>query len=79
MKQNVQNLGLACGAAGSIVLPQAVTGTWPQLFAAAAPVVSGALPGCTGVCGACGGSCLAGVSALAWLGCCVYFKKGARP
>lgn len=79
MKQNMHNFGLACGAAGSIVLPQAITGTWPQLFASAAPFASGTVPGCTGVCGSCGGSCIASVGALLWLGCCTYLKKGERP
>lgn len=75
MKRNLNNLFLAGGAAGSIVLPQAAARLYPQLLAPAAPKIAAALPYCTGVCGSCGGSCLTSACAVIWLGCCAYLKK----
>ena len=75
MKNKLTNICLAGGAAGSVLLPQAVTRLYPQILAPLAPAASGTLPYCTGVCGACGGSCIASACAVIWLGCCAYFKK----
>ncbi len=76
MKRDLSNMLLASGAAGSVVLPQALVKFDPQLLAAAAPKISAALPYCTGACGSCGGSCIVGACAVIWLGCCAYLKKG---
>lgn len=76
MQQNVKNFGVACGAASCIVFPQAIVNTLPKFFSTAAPIINGTIPGCTGVCGACGGSCVVSVGVLLCLGCCSYFKKG---
>ncbi|MGM9528800.1 MAG: hypothetical protein ACI3XH_02185, partial [Phascolarctobacterium sp.] len=70
VKASLHNASMVAGAAGSIILPQAIVNTWPSLFTALAPMTSNALPACTGSCGACGGSCLTSVSAALWLGCC---------
>lgn len=75
MKRNLSNIFLAGGAAGSVLLPQAVVQTSPQLLADAAPKIAATLPYCTGACGSCGGSCIASACAVIWLGCCAYFKK----
>lgn len=78
MKRNLSNIFLAGGAAGSVLLPQAVAQTSPQLLAGAAPKIAATLPYCTGVCGSCGGSCLTSACAVIWLGCCAYLKKGEQ-
>ncbi|MDO4920638.1 MAG: hypothetical protein Q4E64_02255 [Phascolarctobacterium sp.] len=75
MKRDLSNLFLVGGAAGSVVLPQALVKFHPQFLAAAAPKISATLPYCTGACGSCGGSCIAGACAVLWLGCCAYLNK----
>lgn len=75
MKRNLTNILLAGGAAGSVLLPQTVVQNSPQLLASAAPKIAATLPYCTGVCGACGGSCITSACAVIWLGCCAYLKK----
>lgn len=74
MDAKAQNLVLAGGAAGTIVLPQAITSAWPQLFGAIAPVTANTLPYCTGVCGSCGGGCVGSIGALLWMGACALTK-----
>lgn len=75
MTENLQNISLAGGAAGAVVLPQAIVSNFPNIFAAAAPYTAGTLPCCTGVCGSCGGTCIASAGALLWLACCTYLRK----
>lgn len=77
MEAKMQNLLLGGGAAGTIILPQAITSTWPQLFSAIAPLTANTLPACTGVCGACGGSCVGGIGAAIWLGACAWKGRHA--
>lgn len=71
------NLALGSSAAATIILPQAVTKTMPQLFANIAPVTAQALPYCTGVCGSCGGSCVGSVAIVAYLAI-LYKLKGGK-
>lgn len=33
------------------------------------------LPGCTGVCGTCGGTCILALAALGWLGAAAWYQK----
>lgn len=78
MQEKLQNITLGGGAAATIVLPQAVTSSWPQLFASVAPLTSGTLPACTGVCGSCGGSCVGSLGALLWLVTTALLKGGNK-
>lgn len=78
VKASVHNASMAAGAAGSIIFPQAIINTWPDLFTKLAPLTSNTLPACTGSCGACGGICLTGVSAALWLGYCVLINKANK-
>ncbi len=73
--QNMQNALLAGGAAGSVVIPQALTQAFPQIFAQAAPIASQTLPLCTGVCGSCGATCIGSVFVALWLGGTAYVKS----
>ncbi|WP_293728537.1 hypothetical protein [uncultured Phascolarctobacterium sp.] len=75
MKNKLTDIYLAGGAAGSVLLPQAIARLYPQILAPAAPNLPNSLPYCTGVCGSCGGSCLTSACAVIWLGCCAYLKK----
>lgn len=75
MKNKLTKIYLAAGAAGSVLLPQAVARLYPQILAPAATNIANALPYCTGACGACGGSCLTSACAVIWLGCCAYCNK----
>lgn len=77
-KRNLKDASMMVGAASSILLPQAVVNTWPSIFARLAPLTSNTLPACTGSCGACGGTCLTGVSAALWLGYCVLINKANK-
>ena len=74
-RNSFQAISLMAGAAGSIILPQAIINAWPGLFTKLAPLTSNALPACTGSCGACGGTCLTSVSVILWLGCCALKNK----
>lgn len=74
-KSNLKDASMMVGAVGSIILPQAIVNTWPSLFARLALLTSNNLPACTGSCGACGGTCLTSVSAVLWLGCCIFTNK----
>lgn len=79
---NTKNAVMGAGAAATVMLPGAVGAVAPQLLQrmggvmnGAAPVLSTALPGCSGVCGACGGGCLGGLLAIGWLGVCAAVGK----
>ena len=74
-KNNLRDLYMTAGAAGSVLIPQALVRTWPSFFATVAPLTSNALPVCTGSGGACGGTCLTSISMLLWLGSCKYINK----
>ena len=65
---NKENTICATLAAGCVTLPNLITQSFPSVFASIAPVAQGTLPYCTGVCGACGGTCLGSVGVLAALG-----------
>lgn len=81
-----QDVLLGAGAAGvtvlpgvvTAVLPQSLLATLPSLWGEALPVLATGLPGCTGVCGACGGGCLGGAGALAWLAVCAKVKSCSK-
>ena len=75
IKNNLRDLYMMAGAAGSVLIPQAMVNTWPSFFATVAPLTSKVLPACTGSCGACGGTCLTSISMLLWLGSCKYINK----
>ncbi len=75
MHDNLQNAMLAGGAAGSVVIPQALTQAFPQIFAQAAPIASQTLPLCTGVCGSCGATCIGSVFVALWLGGTAYVQR----
>ena len=75
IKNNLRELYITAGAAGSVLIPQAMVSTWPSFFATVAPLPSNALPACTGSCGACGGTCVTSISMLLWLGSCIYIYK----
>ncbi|MGM9582926.1 MAG: hypothetical protein ACI3WU_04340 [Phascolarctobacterium sp.] len=77
-RNSFHDISLMAGAAGSIILPQAIINAWPGLFTKLAPLTSNTLPACTGSCGACGGTCLTGVSAALWLGYCVLINKANK-
>ena len=74
-KNNLRDLYMTAGAAGSVLISQAMVSTWPSFFAIVAPLTSNALPACTGSCGACGGTCVTSISMLLWLGSCKYINK----
>ena len=76
MKNKLTDIYLAGGAAGSVLLPQAVARLYPQILAPVAPNIAHAY--CTGVCGSCGGSGLTSTWAVILLGCCAYFKKESK-
>lgn len=69
---------LGSGAAASIMLPQAITRTMPQLFSGIVPLAANTLPYCTGVCGSCGGTCAASIGAMAFLTLAAKFKHQRR-
>ena len=46
-KNNLRDLYMMAGAAGSVLIPQAMVNTWPSFFATVAPLTSKALPACT--------------------------------
>ena len=65
--KKLANLALGGGAAATILLPQAITQTMPQLFSRLAPLTAQTLPYCTGVCGSCGASCVGSLTVMAFL------------
>ncbi len=75
LNNNMQNALLAGGAASSVVIPQALTQTFPQIFAQAAPIASQTLPLCTGVCGSCGATCIGSVFVALWLSGAAYVQS----
>ncbi len=72
------NIALGSSAAATIILPQAVTRAAPQAFSSIAPITAQTLPYCTGVCGSCGGSCVAGIGVMAFLTLLAKFKHQRR-
>lgn len=75
----VNQLLLGSSACASIVVPQAITKTWPQLFGSIAPLAANTLPYCTGVCGSCGGTCIGSVGVIAFLAFLKQRRKNYEP
>lgn len=63
------------GATSSIIFPQYVVNSWPNLFLALTPSTRSGIPGCTGNCGICGGVCLTSISSVIWLGFCAILNS----
>lgn len=75
LSEKEANFSLAGLAAGCVTLPSALTQSFPEVFARVAPVTQGALPGCTGVCGSCGATCLGSVGVIIALGIAAKIKQ----
>lgn len=44
-------------------------------LAEAAPTVENLTPLCSGICGSCGGGCIAAVGTVAWISAVAFYKK----
>lgn len=72
---NKSNTICASLAAGCVTLPNLITQSFPATFTQLAPYTQGTLPYCTGVCGACGGTCLGSIGVIAALGIAAKLKR----
>ncbi|MDY4920684.1 MAG: hypothetical protein SO119_06405 [Phascolarctobacterium sp.] len=63
------------GAAGSVLSGNLLSTTQLVTALPFANTAQQVLPGCTGVCGACAGSCVSSVAVTAFLGLCVWKNK----
>ena len=72
---NKENILFSGGAASTILIPQYLSQTAPQLFSEIVPLASRTAPYCTGACGSCGGVCLTGAAAIIWLAVCAAVRR----
>ena len=71
---NKESILFGGGAAGTIIIPQYLSQTAPQLFSEILPLAS-RTPYCSGVCGSCGGACVTGAAAIVWLALCAAVRR----
>ena len=72
---NKESIAYAGLGAGSIIFPNVIVQSLPNMLTSLAPVLQNTLPYCTGVCGACGGTCLGSIGIVAALGIAAKRKQ----
>lgn len=75
---NKESILFSGGAAGTIIIPQYLSQTAPQLFSEILPLASRTIPYCTGSCGNCGGACITGTAAIVWLAVCAAVRRNIK-